>query len=546
MEAVSTTAMNEPVGLVRRLLDEYPGAILVATTPEGMPIPVPVDVPVPRERCVQPRGLESFATAGLKVLADGLLQARACGCATVRLRFNDTTSAFSTMVTTHFIDAIAGYGVMLTLVVPDDDSGTLARLHTEPVTTRIGRMVRDGLGIIYRVDDALASQLGYRADELVGRRSIEFVHDDDRALALASWQALMAEGGTLRRLRLRYRAGAGDYIWFEITSTNLVAEGREVVSDFVDISAQMHEQERLADRERLLHHLTEALPLGVLCLDSRRAIAFANRRLPVLLGQPVPAELEQLVQIFEPACRLAFERALSEALSGLPSQVQVVIAGAGDQTRVCDVTVECLAELRASGSAEAGPGAIVCFTEVTESLRLRQQLEFEATHDFLTGCLNRAEVLRLVGAATSTEKSIAGGLAAVFVDLNLFKDVNDRYGHAAGDELLRAVGARLQALLRDGDAVGRIGGDEFLMLFRRVTTLTGAQIIGDRVAAALNGRIRLAAGPVEVTASVGVSWVHGRSTSADDLVAAADAAMYRAKRAGQHRAVVQAPDRERA
>jgi diguanylate cyclase (GGDEF)-like protein len=104
--------------------------------------------------------------------------------------------------------------------------------------------------------------------------------------------------------------------------------------------------------------------------------------------------------------------------------------------------------------------------------------------------------------------------------------------------LLSLVAERLKQILRKGDAVGRLGGDEFLVLFGDVLSSADAQRIGDRVADLLDGVFALAVGPVQVSASVGVSWICRESATADELVAWADAAMYAAKRAGRRRAVL--------
>ena len=192
-------------------------------------------------------------------------------------------------------------------------------------------------------------------------------------------------------------------------------------------------------------------------------------------------------------------------------------------------------------SSRAIDGALLCFTEVTEAVRLRNELEFEATHDSLTGCLNRRAVLEVLEAAAGHPASQRAGLAAVFLDLNGFKGINDHWGHSAGDELLMLVGRRLRTILRAHDAVGRFGGDEFLILFRNVASRAEAKRLGDRVADQLNAEFALRIGTVHVSASVGVSWVRDRIETADRLVAMADTAMYRAKRSGHLEAVLESP-----
>jgi diguanylate cyclase (GGDEF)-like protein len=122
----------------------------------------------------------------------------------------------------------------------------------------------------------------------------------------------------------------------------------------------------------------------------------------------------------------------------------------------------------------------------------------------------------------------------VVADLDWFKDVNDRYGHPAGDSLLRDFASLLQETLRDVDLAGRWGGEEFMLILPG-TDLTGGAQVAERVRAALASRMVLVDGtPIPVTASFGVASVPPAKT-ASELFAAADAALYEAKRAGKNR-----------
>jgi len=103
---------------------------------------------------------------------------------------------------------------------------------------------------------------------------------------------------------------------------------------------------------------------------------------------------------------------------------------------------------------------MVCVADVSESARLREELEHQATIDPLTGCRSRAATVRFL--SDVLDRAIP--CAAVFIDINGFKKVNDHHGHAAGDELLADIAARVLGALRPGEIVGRIGGDEFLLV----------------------------------------------------------------------------------
>jgi diguanylate cyclase (GGDEF)-like protein len=131
------------------------------------------------------------------------------------------------------------------------------------------------------------------------------------------------------------------------------------------------------------------------------------------------------------------------------------------------------------------------------------------------------------------------GHAAVFVDLDDFKSVNDQFGHAVGDGYLAAVGGRLRHVVRGDDVVGRLGGDEFLLVCTNISDDEEARSLGDRVAAAITSPITIGGISLTPTASVGVAWTTiRRGIDADALIAEADAAMYIAKHARDGRPVV--------
>jgi diguanylate cyclase (GGDEF)-like protein len=166
--------------------------------------------------------------------------------------------------------------------------------------------------------------------------------------------------------------------------------------------------------------------------------------------------------------------------------------------------------------------------------QLKNRLDHEASHDPLTGLANRRRfALELDRAA---RRNGEGDLVGVlFVDLDGFKDVNDKYGHEAGNELLVAVAARLRACVRPGDVVARIGGDEFTIMLTRLESVTPAAAIAQRICDLLSDPFLVGRQEIQISTSVGVAldWSHLADT--DDLVRRADAAMYHSKSRGKAR-----------
>ncbi|TML17180.1 MAG: diguanylate cyclase [Actinobacteria bacterium] len=170
-----------------------------------------------------------------------------------------------------------------------------------------------------------------------------------------------------------------------------------------------------------------------------------------------------------------------------------------------------------------------------DNARLHRIVERQALMDGLTGLANRRQCEESLADELARVERFGGSLAVVVADLDWFKDVNDRYGHPAGDSLLRDFALLLQETLRDVDLAGRWGGEEFLLILPG-TDLSGGAQVAERVRAALASRIVLTVEgtPIPVTASFGVAAVPPAKT-ASELFATADAALYEAKRAGKNR-----------
>lgn len=170
------------------------------------------------------------------------------------------------------------------------------------------------------------------------------------------------------------------------------------------------------------------------------------------------------------------------------------------------------------------------------AVKLREQ----TTRDALTGLHNRAFLVEALARNLQRAKRTHQGVGLLFIDLDGFKPVNDRFGHAAGDVVLKEVAAQLRTNLRDDDVVARFGGDEFCILLKE-STEDGVRTVGERIVRALNQLpLEFAGEQCRIGASIGaaytVPWVSG--THGDKLMDFADQAMYQAKRAGKNRVVV--------
>jgi len=178
------------------------------------------------------------------------------------------------------------------------------------------------------------------------------------------------------------------------------------------------------------------------------------------------------------------------------------------------------------------------FLAQRDLLQTQGRLSHQSLHDALTGLPNRVLVIDRAEQMLARARRSGKPVAAVYVDVDDFKQVNDSLGHATGDELLGVVASRLSGVVREADTVGRLGGDEFVVLLEDFTLDAGPELVSERVCQVLSQPIDLQAKgqAVSVTASVGIAL--GQQGSADELIRDADFALYEAKRAGKNRWVV--------
>jgi diguanylate cyclase (GGDEF)-like protein/PAS domain S-box-containing protein len=270
---------------------------------------------------------------------------------------------------------------------------------------------------------------------------------------------------------------------------------------------------RLRDSEALSRTIVDSAPDAIVVADAAGTIISANASARELAGWPgglVGARLEDALGIEPP-----------------PPGTRRRIEHLHRDPRGEDVPL--LVSVSTATTADGGIVTVIA-RDIRDRKALEARLTHDATHDQLTGLLNRAGFAAAVDArlAASDEPH-----ALLFVDLDRFKRVNDTQGHAAGDEVLREVARRILGLVRADDLVGRIGGDEFVVLGRGLRSDT-ARRFADRAVTALGEPFRLPTGEqAHLGASVGVACTQpDRPIDADRLLAEADLAMYAAKPGG--------------
>ena len=518
---------------LQSLLTRYPESPVAALKADGVSIPVPESIQLVRNRVLEARsGLDMVVHEDrLRLLAtwDQVLAKGSARCLAHLAEEPETTVAL------YGLDLREAHGVVLVLYAPTDevDASAAERRRAPKPPPRFSTIEKDERSFIVEIHESLTEILGWSAEEMKGRRSIEFMHPDDHALAIDNWMEMLASPGPGRRVRLRHRHRNGTWVWFEVTNHNLLDDQARncVVAEIVDISEEMAAQEELRAREQLLDRLAEAIPLGLFQVDAAGEIVYTNDRLHEILGVKRVASLEaQMANVVE-RDQAALMSAMDGVLrAGRHADVEIELRLASrEEVRFCSINLRALT--REDGTIS---GAIACVADVTDSTRMRDELKRCATFDELTGCHNRSSFMRALEANIADAQPQAER-ALMFVDLDRLKDLNDCSGHAAGDELLRIVGERLRATVRGEDLVGRVGGDEFLVMCPQVGGADGAMSLAERLAQSLREPAALAAGSVWPQVSIGVAWSEGDAIPANALVAKADAAMYQSKRKGEGR-----------
>lgn len=180
--------------------------------------------------------------------------------------------------------------------------------------------------------------------------------------------------------------------------------------------------------------------------------------------------------------------------------------------------------------------------EITERKRVEEQIRHQATHDMLTGLPNRTLFHDRLLTAMQRAPRHGSGFALALLDIDGFKGVNDGHGHPAGDALLQAIAGRLRELLRANDTVARLGGDEFALILEDVLDASAlmerCRQIGERLALPYPLQGRHGDFDAKISASIGIALYHGGADHDEELIQAADRALYAAKDGGKNRCVL--------
>lgn len=402
----------------------------------------------------------------------------------------------------------------------------------------VGCIALDERGAIKAMNDAAARLLAVDGD--VQARFESFVHPEDRYL-YQQHRAEVAKWGMTSPCEIRF-CTSDSIVFYGRLDSLLVQDQGVLSSEHVMVLSDISGQRRAASLPGNVGALAEAtvysLADGVVTTDAHGRIIRLNTVAAAMSGwtcqEAQGKRLEEVLCLVDDTGRRIGRElvlgACTEPVELAEYGGYVSLVGRTGESRVIRGSI---APIRREPGGSVG--LLLTFADATQSQRILQEVVYHASHDPLTGLLNRRELeKRLERAGRRTSRSGVGHVVC-FVDLDHLKLVNDVAGHQAGDDLLKHVAGAIVSLLGDNDAVGRIGGDEFAILLMDCSLERGVTI-ADLIKHGVSGRPFLWEGHrFEMTVSIGVAAITPTTESWCQALGEADAACYEAKARGRNR-----------
>ena len=423
----------------------------------------------------------------------------------------------------------------------------------------VGMAVISGDGLVEQANPAVAKILGTTPEALIGTDFRAWRHPEDEEVGERARMALHRGERDAYRREARFVRSDGREIRVDLTGAVVRGAGNVVdyamvqLTDVTDRDVAQRREAALAELGRMALGVAPAellrtavrvvaetltLPFAtVVDADSGEVLA-AHGWDGAAATEHARAALDGVgpLELHDPETELRFPtRALVEA--GVVAGVAVAVAGEGD------APFAILAVHAAGGPRRFEPGELTflasagnVLTAAVRRAAAERELRHRALHDPVTKLPNRALLVDRLRHALTRARREHRSVAALFIDVDDFKDVNDRHGHEGGDELLRILGPRLGAALRANDTLARFGADEFVVVCEDLDDPEEALAVAERLLEAASEPCTLAGHVERRTASIGIALSHGADEGdADALLRDADLAMHRAKLAGKGR-----------
>lgn len=384
------------------------------------------------------------------------------------------------------------------------------------------------------VNAAACEMLGYPRQELLSKGVMDVtvgaVASDFHALfdaVAAAGQEHVSEEHRVRHFRRR----DGTMVPVEIRRSAVRSDGRDLI---VSVARDLSERLRIEEALRLRDRAIEASDSAILLVDMRvpgQPVEYVNSAFERMTGYSAAETIGRNCRFLQRGDAQQPELDRLRAAIAAGADAHVLLRNYRKDGRLFWNRLNVSPVRDEAGTITHYVGVA---TDVTDLTADRHELQHRATHDPLTSLANRQLLGEQLELALAQAERHGRGLAVVFVDLDGFKEVNDRLGHAVGDAMLRIAARRLEACVREGDTVARTGGDEFVLVLTDQTTEAHLVAVLERLRETLSLDYPVDGQLLPMSCSIGASIFPRHGVTADVLVQEADRAMYAAKNAGRN------------
>jgi diguanylate cyclase (GGDEF)-like protein/PAS domain S-box-containing protein len=386
---------------------------------------------------------------------------------------------------------------------------------------------------------AAGDLFGIDAATLQGKQLTDLLRPAYRALMRKHIGTQLESLEPLQPLEVQLISGDERGMWVELYSKRLTFGGEPAFLTVARDITHRKSLEASLGRGKLQARITlESIGEGVITTDRNGTIDYMNEAAEQLIGGPrsvgIGKQLVDLIGLVDEVDRSALGDPVAKCLSERRrinlGRRALLLSKQADREFSTELTAS---PIRAPDGQIAG--CVVIFHDVSELRGLAREMSYQASHDALTGLVNRAEFERRLEAALDSARGDGVGHVVAYLDLDRFKLVNDSSGHIAGDNLLREIAALLKQRVRDSDTVARVGGDEFAMLLAGCPLDKARQIADDVCLGMAEHKFAWQDRAFDIGVSVGLVEVGKESGSAESVLSAADSACYVAKQHGRGR-----------
>ncbi|WP_027721308.1 sensor domain-containing diguanylate cyclase [Maridesulfovibrio zosterae] len=381
--------------------------------------------------------------------------------------------------------------------------------------------------------------LGYSSEELIGRSPFDFVDEESSWDVRKEFLDAAHNGHSFSGLIFRFINREGRKLWLEFNGVPVFDSGGAVTGfrgTTSDITTQQKAIQDLRDREDMLHSISDSVQDALVLMDANGLVHFWNPAAEKIFGYSASEMLGESLD----CCVRGEDNADPDSVD--VSSVDTLFSNYGAFTvnvRRKNGTVFPAEVLLSPLRREEEWWVVGTIRDVTERKEAEDKLRTLATTDPLTGLSNRRYFMESAEDALQRSLRYNRSLSLLMLDIDLFKNVNDMYGHDAGDDVLKALAVIGIKVLRNIDVFGRIGGEEFSILLPD-TDVEGAELVAERLRKAIEqSKMYTRSGELVITVSIGVATLNDQTKTLEHLLKAADIGLYAAKNAGRNRVEIQ-------